>query len=140
MSQTSTCELWEEQRLNSQDKERKLRLSLETRVTEGVSVVCCKGRIAYGIESAAFSGEIAELAFLTRRVVIDLSGVEMIDAAGLGALISAAVTAQASQCSIRLAAPGNSVRQLLELTNLTSVFEVYPTLDAATVASRGRAA
>ncbi len=36
----------------------------ETRVTEGVSVVCCKGSIAYGIESAAFSGEIAELGFL----------------------------------------------------------------------------
>ena len=62
MSQTSTCELWEEQRLNIQDKERRLRLSLETRVTEGVTVICCKGRIAYGIEAAALFGEIAELA------------------------------------------------------------------------------
>ena len=141
MSQKSTCALWEEQRLNSQDdKEPKLGLSLETRVTDDVTVICCKGRIVYGIEAVALSGEIAELATQTRRVVIDLSGVEMIDAAGLGALISAAVTAQASQCSIRLAAPGNSVRQLLELTKLTSVFEVYRTLDAATVASRGRAA
>ena len=72
--------------------------------------------------------------------MIDLSGVEMIDAAGLGTLMSVALTAQASQCSIRLAAPGNSVRQLLELANMTSVFEVYPTLDAAIVASRGRSA
>jgi len=140
MSQTSTCELWEEQRRNSQDKERKLRLSLETRVTEGVSVVCCKGRIAYGIEAAALSGEIAELAPQTRRVVIDLSGVEMIDAAGLGELVSVAVAAQASGCSIMLAAPGNLIRQLLELTKLTSVFEVHPTLEAASVASRGKAA
>jgi anti-sigma B factor antagonist len=137
MSQTSTCALWEEQRLNSQDKEPKLRLSLETRVTEDVTVICCQGRITYGIEAAALSGEIDELAPQTRRVVIDLSGVEMIDAAGLGALISVALTAQASQCSIKLAAPGNLIRQLLELTKLTSVFELYPTLDAATVASRG---
>jgi anti-sigma B factor antagonist len=140
MSQTSKCAVWEEQHLNSQDKESELRLSLETRVTEDVAVIRCRGRIAYGIEAAALSGEIAELAPQTRRVVIDLSGVEMIDAAGLGTLISVALTAQASQCSVKLAAPGNLIRQLLELTQLTSVFEVHPTLDAATMASRGQAA
>jgi anti-anti-sigma factor len=140
MSRTSTCALWEEQRLSGLHKKPKLRLSLETRVTEGLTVICCKGRIAYGIEAAALSGEIAELAAQTRRVVIDLSGVEMIDAAGLGALISVALTAQASQGSVKLAAPGNLVRQLLELTKLTSVFEVHPTLDAATLAFHAQVA
>ncbi len=113
--------MWQEQRLSRQDKEPNLRLSLETRVAEDVTVISCKGRIAYGAEAAALSAEIAELAPQTRRVVIDLSGVEMIDAAGLGALISGALTAQASQCSVELAAPGNLIRQLLELTKLTSV-------------------
>jgi hypothetical protein len=62
--------LWEERRLSSQDKEPKLRLSLETRVTDDLTVICCKGRVAYGIEAAALSGEIAELAPQTRRVMI----------------------------------------------------------------------
>jgi anti-anti-sigma factor len=66
--------------------------------------------------------------------VIDLSGVEMIDAAGLGALMSVALRAQASQCSVKLAAPCNLIRQLLELTKLTSVFELYLTLEAAILA------
>jgi hypothetical protein len=61
MSQTSTCALWEERRLSSQDKEPKLRLSLETRVTDDLTVICCKGRIAYGIEGAALSGELPSL-------------------------------------------------------------------------------
>jgi anti-sigma B factor antagonist len=117
-----------------------LRLSLETRLVEDVTVICCEGRIAYGAEATALSGEFAKLAPQTRRVVIDLSGVEVIDAAGLGALISVALTAQASQCSVKLSAPGNFIRQLLELTKLTSVFDVHPTLDAATGASRGHAA
>ncbi len=117
-----------------------MRLSLETRVAEDVTVISCKGRIAYGAEAAALSAEIAELVPQTRRVVIDLSGVEMIDAAGLGALISGVLTAQASQCSVTLAAPGNLILELLELTKLTSVFEVHSTLDAATVASREQAA
>jgi anti-sigma B factor antagonist len=140
MSQTSTCELWKEQRLNIRDKEPGLRWSVESRVMEEFAVISCKGRIAYGIEAAALSGEIAELAPQTRRVVIDLSGVEMIDAAGLGELVSVAVAAQSSGCSIILAAPCDFIRQLLELTNLTSVFEVHPTLEAASVALHGRAA
>jgi anti-sigma B factor antagonist len=140
MRQTSTCTLWEEQRLSSQDKEPKLRLSLETRVTEDVAVIRCKGRIAYGIEAAALSDEIAKIAPQTRRVVIDLSGVEMIDAAGLGELVSVAVEAQGSGCSITLAAPGDFIRRVLTLTNLTSIFEVYPTLDAAILAFNGQAA
>ena len=133
----STCALWEEQRLNRQDKESELRLSLETRVAEDVTVISCKGRIAYGIEAAALSGEFAELAPQTRRVVIDLSGVEMIDAAGLGALISVALTAQANQCSVTLAATANLIRELLELTKLTSVFELYRTLDVAVIVELG---
>ena len=140
MSRTSTSALWEEQLLSSQDKESKLGLSLETRVTEDMTVICCKGRIAYGIAASALSDGIVELAPRTSRVVIDLSGVDMIDAAGLGALISVALRAQATQCSVKLAAPGNLIRQLLELTQLTAVFEVHPTLDAATMASRGQAA
>src|SRR5438128_12342341 len=111
--------------------------SLETRVAEDVTVICCKGRIAYGAEAAALDGELAELAPQTRRVVIDLSGVELIDAAGLGALISVALTAQASQCSVTLAAPGNLILELLELTKLTSVFELYRTLDVAVVVELG---
>src|SRR5438105_15172968 len=66
--------------------------------------------------AAALFGEIAKLAPETRRVVIDLSGLEMIDAAGLGALISVALTAQANQFWVKLAAPGNLIRQLLRRT------------------------
>ena len=117
-----------------------MRLSVESRVMEEFAVISCKGRITYGIEAAVLSGEIAELAPQTRRVVIDLSGVEMIDAAGLGELVSVAVAAQASGCSITLAAAGDFIRQLLELTKLTSVVEVYPTLDAAILAFTGKAA
>jgi anti-sigma B factor antagonist len=88
----------------------------------------------------SLSDEIERLLPQTRQIVIDISGVEMIDAAGLGELVSVAVTAQASQGAIKLAAPSDLIRQLLELTHLISVFEVYPTLDSATLAFSGQAA
>ena len=108
---------------------------------------CTQGSSSYGVNSVLICYSSlsttfgsAELAPRTRRVVIDLSGVEMIDAAGLGELVSVAVAAQSSGCSITLAALGHFIRQLLELTKLTSVLELYPTLDAATLAFSGQAA
>src|SRR5207245_1197722 len=61
-------------------QEPKLRLSLETRVAEDVTVICCKGRIAYGAEAAALSGEFSELAPRTRskgEKKISLGGKQM---------------------------------------------------------------
>ena len=140
MDQTSTCALWEEQRLSGPDKESRLRLILKTRVMEEIMVIRCTGRIAYGIDAAALADEISERLPQTRQLVIDMSGVEMVDAAGLGELVSVAVAAQASQCSLKLAAPNALIRQVLELTHLISIFEVYPSLDAATFAFSEQAA
>src|SRR2546430_16365940 len=105
MGQTSPCALCEEQRLNRQDKGSELRLSLETRVAEDVTGICCKGRIAYRAESAALSGEFSELAPQTRRVVLDLCGVEIINRARPRALISPDLARQANQCRVTHASP-----------------------------------
>ena len=139
MSQTS-CALLEVQRLSSQNREAKLGLSLEVRILGDVTVICCKGRIVYGVEAAVLFDEIKRLLPQTHQIVIDLSDVEMIDGAGLGELVSIAVTAQASECSIKLAAPDDFIRHLLELTNLVSILDVHPTLDAATRAFSEQAA
>jgi anti-sigma B factor antagonist len=134
MSERSTCALWEEPCGGNPDKESQLTLNLKTRVTDDVTVVHCEGRMVYGIESALLSGEVSELLPQTRQLVIELSGVEMMDGSGLGELISVLVSAQANQCSIKLAAPRERILQLLKLTNLTSVFDIHPSLDEATLA------
>jgi anti-anti-sigma factor len=115
-----------------QNQEATLNLSLEICATEEISVICCKGRIVFGIEAEGLIDEIQALFAQTRQIVIDLSGVELIDGAGLGILVSLAVTARARKCSIKLAAPGDVILGMLQVFNLTSVFEVYSTLDAAT--------
>ncbi len=55
------------------------------------------------------------------NVVLDLSGVEAIDAAGIGALVSL----QAAGVYLRLMNPPKPVRDILALTKLDSVFEIY---------------
>jgi anti-anti-sigma factor len=108
-----------------------LKLDLETRAIDGVTVLCCKGRLTYHDEALVFSQKIAELLPHTCQLVIELSGMEMIDNAGLGELVVVQMWARASGCAIKLAAASDQVRELFERTNLTSVLEVHSTLHDA---------
>lgn len=117
-----------------------MKLTLNSREIDDVTVVECRGRIVYRDEALALSAKIAELLPQTHQLVLALSGVEMIDSAGLGELVVVYMWAQSSGCSIKLAGPNNHVREVLELTNLASIFEIHTSLDEAILASRGQMA
>jgi anti-sigma B factor antagonist len=59
----------------------------------------------------------------SKRIVLDLTGVEYIDSSGLGALVSVYMAAGRAQCELELANPKPRVRDLLKITKLASVFE-----------------
>jgi anti-sigma B factor antagonist len=123
------------------DKESKLKLHLDFQNEDDVTIVYCRGRVTYRDEAAALSGSIAELLpqiHQTRQLVLDLSGVEMIDSAGLGELVALLNWIREEGGAIKLASPHGHVRRLLELTNLSSVFEIHPSLQEAVVAFRGQ--
>jgi anti-anti-sigma factor len=122
------------------EKESKLKLSLETSISEDVVVVHCKGRVVYRDEAALLYRNVAELLPRTRLLVLDLSQVEMIDGTGLGEFAALFTRAQTGGCIVKLAAPTPRVREVLELTRLASVFDVHPTLDAAVFSARAQVA
>jgi anti-anti-sigma factor len=93
-------------------------LNLTFESARRVVTVRCQGRIVCGLESALFSA-----AFPHHRqdiILVDLSGVTAIDAAGLGALLSL----RAAVIYLRLVDPSETVLQVLRLTNLDSVFDI----------------
>jgi anti-sigma B factor antagonist len=108
-----------------------LKLDLETRAIDDVTVLYCRGRFTYRDEATAFSRKIAELLPNARQIVVELSGLEIIDSAGLGELVVVHMWVKASGCSLKLAGANRRIQQLLELTNLLSVFDVHLTLDDA---------
>jgi anti-sigma B factor antagonist len=108
-----------------------LKLNLTISANHDVTVVHCKGRIVYRNEAAALSHGIAQLFPIARKLVLDLSRVEVIDSAGLGELVVLYRWAQSQGTSIKLVAPSRRVRQLLELTNLASLFSLHATLEEA---------
>jgi len=115
------------------DLEKKLKLSLEAQ-TGGAVVLHCPGRIFFGLEVRALTAIISEVLPSARRMVVDVGGVEVVDSAGLGELVLLHMWAEAAGYGLKFASPSKSVRQLLELTNLVSVFDVYPSVADAMAA------
>ena len=68
-------------------------------------------------------------------LVLDLSNVAVMNSSGLGMLVSARSTTTALAIELCIAAVPANVMDLLIMTQLSSVFELHPTVDAA-VASR----
>jgi anti-sigma B factor antagonist len=112
-------------------KELKLKLSLETRNRGDVVIVHCQGRIVYRDEAAALSRVVGAVLQQARKLVLDLSGVSSMDSAGIGELALLQTWAQGQNVNLKCAGPNSLVSTLLELTNLDSVLEVHPSVDAA---------
>jgi anti-sigma B factor antagonist len=112
-------------------KESKVKLSLETRNRGEVIIVRCQGRIVYRDEAATLARVAGEVLQQGRKLVLDLSGVNSIDSAGIGELALLQSWAQGGNGNLKLAGASPLVGELLELTNLDSVMGVYPSVDAA---------
>ena len=130
--------LWKQD--NTNQKEPKLKLSLEICASEEVTVVYCRGRIVYRDEAAAFSARMAELVKNSRHVVLDFSELETIDGAGLGELAKLLLRTKNGDCVVRIAAPSRSVYELLTVTHLASAFDVHSSVEEALLSVREQVA
>jgi anti-anti-sigma factor len=101
-------------------------LTLEIQNHPHLAVLRCSGRIVHGdgaddLLRAAMSQD-------QRHLQIDLSGVESIDAGGLGVLAALEKWAKDGNRTIQLINPSMRVRQALEATKLSSVLQVWPAI------------
>lgn len=117
-------------------KESQLKLSLETRNRGDVFIVHCQGRIVYRDEAASLSRVLHQVLGQAGKLVIDLSGVDSMDSAGLGELALLHTRASERNVSLKCVGASGIVRMLLDLTNLDRVIDVHPTLESAMDAFR----
>lgn len=87
-----------------------------------VTIFRCAGRITFAY------ADMLRIAVLKQRrvgvVVLDLSEVSAVDAAGLGTLVSLRKWARTNGTTLKLMNLAPNVEDLLELTNLRSAFEI----------------
>ena len=92
-------------------------LTVKLENTSDKVVLNCRGRIVLGEETRLMC---AALPHHGREIIVDLSEVTAIDAAGVGALMAL----QAAGIYCRLVNPSEHVREVLRLTHLDSIVEI----------------
>lgn len=100
-------------------------LKMNNRSVNGVSVLDCSGRIVFGEESSALREGANELLKDNRQLILNLGGVTYIDSGGLGTLVSLFTSSKKNGATIKLAKLTQRVGDLLQVTKLLTVFEVY---------------
>jgi anti-sigma B factor antagonist len=108
-----------------------MQLKLTVRTVQDILVVNCDGRIVFGEESAELRDTVKKLLGQNNQIVLNLGGVTYIDSGGLGTLVSLYTTAHNSGGSIKLSNLTQRVGDLLQVTKLLTVFEVYTTEEEA---------
>ncbi len=99
-------------------------LTLQTYAWEDATVVGCTGRLT--TETAVhLKTEVKPLLLCKRRVILDLTDLAHMDSSGLGALVALYISAKGAKCQLQLVNLSPRIRELLSITNVLSVFEVY---------------
>ncbi len=113
-------------------------LKMTDREMNGITLVEMDGRIVLGEESNAFRERVKSLlAGNKKKIVLNMSNVTYIDSAGLGTLVATFHSARSQGATLKLANLGAKFREVLQVTKLLTVFEVFDT-EAAAVASFGK--
>ncbi len=113
------------------EKNSFMQLRMSTRTLEGVLVVDCSGRLMFGEESASLRDMVKKLLAQSPKVVMNLREVNYLDSGGLGTLVSLYTSARSAGGAVKLASLSKRVGDLLEITKLLTIFEVFDNEEAA---------
>ena len=116
-----------------------MQMKLSTRTVDGILVVDCSGRIIFGEESASLRDTLRDLIPQNKKIILNLSGVNYIDSGGLGTLVALYTSARNNGSSIKLANLTQRVGDLLQVTKLLTVFDVYDSEERAIESFRSAA-
>ena len=99
---------------------------MQKREREGVVILDLKGRLVVGEAASRLRDEILAVSSAgNHRVVLNLAGVDFIDSTGLGAMVICYTTLKKADGALKLCHLANREIELLVLTKLTSVFELF---------------
>ena len=110
-------------------------MNFETTIgKQNISILHVEGRIL-GNAADAFRKQMTEQLQTGRdRLVVDLMNVPLIDSSALGAIVITLKSCQQSGGKLVLLNPQKAVREVLEVTQLNTVIEIYDTEEGACAA------
>ena len=95
-------------------------LTLDVERNDEVFTVKCHGKLVLGV-CDVLASKVKELIPKSKRIVLDLTDLSIMDSIGLGTLVRLYVSAKAGGSCMVLVNVGPRIRQLRGITNLLSV-------------------
>ena len=101
-------------------------VTINSRVSGDVTIVDIAGKITLGDGSAMLRDKVKELAAAgSKSILLNLGEVNYIDSSGIGELVSAFTTISNHGGALKLLNLTKRVKDLLQITKLYTVFEVF---------------
>jgi anti-sigma B factor antagonist len=101
-------------------------VKLTTRQVGDVTVIDATGRITLGEGASHFRDTIRDLATKgDKKLLVNLSDVSYIDSSGIGEMVSGFTTVTNHGGQLKLLGLSKRVKDLLQITKLYTVFEVF---------------
>jgi anti-sigma B factor antagonist len=112
-----------------------------TRSVDGVTILDVIGQDVRRDEGAALRDLVAELVCKGhRKILLNLAAVTYIDSSGLGNLVSGCIRVRMYDGELKLLNPTDKVHNVLQITKLSSVFDIILNDEAAAIKSFGESA
>lgn len=110
-------------------------MKASTRQVDGVTIVDLSGRITLGEGSVVLRDTVKDLLGKgQKKILLNLGDVSYIDSSGIGELVSAFTSVRNQGGQLKLLHLTKKVHDLLQITKLYTVFEVFDD-EAAAIAS-----
>jgi|SRR5215475_5045451 len=111
-------------------------MTLDIRTVQRGEIVAVflSGAILFGDESASLRSFVRDLLNHSNQIVLDLKDVSYIDSGGLGTLVALYASAKKVGGEIKLSRLGPRANEVLQITKLMTIFDVYEDVDAAVAA------
>ncbi len=107
-------------------------MKIDVSSEQGVTILHPKGKISIGVGDVALREAVHEaLEAGARNILVDLGGVSTIDSSGIGELVSAFTTVSNRGGKLKLLNLPPKVNDILQITQLITVFEVHDNLQEA---------
>lgn len=119
--------MWLHNRYNGRESgANNMAVEIEQREREGIVILDLKGRLIVGEPVAALREKIRELSEAgSGNIVLNMAEVDYIDSTGLGGLVISYTSLKKTGGSLKLLNLNRRNIELLVLTKLTTVFEVF---------------
>jgi len=106
-------------------------LSIQVERMEGVALVTLGGACTMEVSRQIWHSLVGLVTEQVPAVIVDMTDLDFVDSVGLGGLVAAHLKMRHHHGTVALVSPQPPIMNVLEITRLTQLFPIFPTVRAA---------